>query len=129
MPKRKVNFLAFQTAQNLSGGYPSWHLSPRRGFRSAAQLEAGGADRSYLRSGLGKRKKRDSGAYVASFNRVLAGLAVSDVLQLILGYAPAFPVRRQYDGLSGTVLEVVVEKNPNCPKCSSILAAGNPLWQ
>lgn len=93
------------------------------------QVEAGGANRSYLRTSLAARKRRDLGVYVASFNGVLAGLAVSDVLQLILGYARALPIRKQYDGLSGTVLEVGVEKNPNCPKCSSVLAAGDPLWQ
>lgn len=42
---------------------------------------------------------------------------------------PALPVRKQYDGFSGTVLELIVHKNPSCPKCSSMLAAGNPLWQ
>jgi molybdopterin-synthase adenylyltransferase len=93
------------------------------------QLEAGGAGRSYLRTNLAARSKRDSAAYVASFNGALAGLAVSDVLQLILGYAPPLPVRKQYDGLKGTVSEVVVQKNQNCPKCSSVLAAGDPLWR
>ena len=60
---------------------------------------------------------------------VLAFLA-SDVLQLGPGFCTgALPVRKQYDGLSGTVLEVIVEKNSRCPNCSSTLAAGDPLWQ
>jgi len=92
------------------------------------QQEAGGANRSYLRGRRRIHRKQESEVYVASFNGVLAGLAVSSVLQLILGYAPMLPVRRQYDGLSGTVLEVEVKKNPTCPKCAAVLAAGDPLW-
>jgi hypothetical protein len=60
---------------------------------------------------------------------VLAGLAVSDVLQLLLGYAPALAIRKQYDAFNGTVSEMVVQKNPQCEKCTSLLAAGDPLWQ
>ena len=93
------------------------------------QEEGGATDRSYLRSSLGKRKKPGPGVHVASFDGVLAGLAASDVLQLILDYSPGVPTRRQYDGFSGTVLEVVVDRNPSCPKCASVLAAGDPLWQ
>jgi hypothetical protein len=93
------------------------------------QLEAGGADRSYLRTRLTARSKRDSAAYVSTFNGVLASLAVADVLQLVLGYAPALAVRKQYDGISGTVSEVLVKKDQGCPKCSSLLASGDPLWQ
>jgi hypothetical protein len=93
------------------------------------QLEAGDADRSYLRTSLATRAKRDSAAYVSSFNGVLANLAVADVLQLVLGYAPALAIRKQYDGIAGTVSEVLVKKDEGCPKCSSVLAAGDPLWQ
>jgi hypothetical protein len=93
------------------------------------QMEAGGTDRSYLRTSLGKRKKPSPGVHVASFNGVLAGLAASDVLQLILDYSSGVPARRQYDGFSGTVLQVIVERNPSCPKCATVLAAGDPLWQ
>ena len=93
------------------------------------QMEAGGSDHSYLRSSLGERTKPGPGVHVASFNGVLASLAASDVLQLILDYSPGVSVRRQYDGFSGTVQEVVVEKNLSCPKCASILGAGDPLWQ
>jgi len=101
------------------------------GFLTEQKLrqESGNTNRSYLRSRLANRKKSESGVYVAGFNGVLAGLAASDVLQLILGYAPALPVRRHYDALSGTVLEVAVEKSANCPKCTDVLAAGDPLWQ
>lgn len=93
------------------------------------ELEAGGANRSYLRTSLAAQKRQPSGPYVMSFNGVLAGLAISDVLQLILGYAPVLSIRKQYDALSGTVSEVVVNKNPHCPRCFSALAAGDPLWQ
>jgi ThiF family len=100
------------------------------GFLNDEKLEreAGGANRSYLRTTLAARS-RNSSAYVASFNGVLAGLAVADVLQLILGHAPTIAIRKQYDALSGTVSEVVVEKSPQCLKCSAVLAAGDPLWQ
>ena len=100
------------------------------GFLSEEKLrrEAGG-DRSYLRTKLAARSRENSAAYVASFNGVLAGLAVSDVLQLSLGYASTIPVRKHYDALSGAVSEVVVKKNPYCSKCPSVLAAGDPLWR
>jgi hypothetical protein len=75
------------------------------------------------------RNERSSTAYVSSFNAVLAGLAVSDVLQLLLGYSPALAIRKQYDAFNGTVSEMVVQKNPQCEKCTSLLAAGDPLWQ
>lgn len=93
------------------------------------QHEAGGSDRSYLRTKLASRTRRNSSLHVASFNGVLAGLAVSDILQLVLGYTPTPSLRKQYDGLNGTVSEVIVKKNSRCPKCSSVLAAGDPLWQ
>ena len=92
------------------------------------RLEVDGADRSYVRSSLARRHKQDSVARVASFNGVLASLAVADVLQLVLGYAPALTIRKQYDGMAGTVSEVLVKKDEDCPKCSSVLAAGDPPW-
>ncbi|MEK6283533.1 MAG: ThiF family adenylyltransferase [Acidobacteriota bacterium] len=109
----------------LPGGACLWCT----GFLSdeKIQLEAGG-DRSYLRTKLA-RSRQNSAAYVASFNGVLASLAASDVLQLSLDYASTIAVRKQFDALSGAVSEVVVKKNPHCPKCSSVLAAGDPLWQ
>jgi hypothetical protein len=92
------------------------------------EMEAGGANRSYLRTTL-SRQNGQVAAFVTSFNAVLAGLAASDVLQLLLGYAPVLSTRRQYDALSGTVSEVLVQRNRSCQKCSSVLAAGDPLWQ
>jgi hypothetical protein len=93
------------------------------------EMEAGGGNRSYLRTKLALQNSRQAAAYVTSFNGVLAGLAASDILQLILGYAPSLSVRKQYDALSGTVSEVLLEREPGCPKCSSVLAAGDPLWE
>jgi len=92
------------------------------------EMEAGGANRSYLRTALNHQKRRQTAAFVTSFNGVLAGLAVSDFLQLILGYGPSVAVRKHYDAVSGTVSEVLVERSPSCRKCSSVLAAGDPLW-
>jgi len=100
------------------------------GFLSQRKLELeSGGNRSYLRTNLAARSRHDSAAYVASFNAVLAGLAVSDVLQLILGYAPVLATRKQYDALGGTVSEVLVEKSQQCSRCASVLAAGDPLWE
>jgi hypothetical protein len=93
------------------------------------EMEGGGANRSYLRTKLALQKGQQTAAYVTSFNGVLAGLAVSDVLQLLLGYSPSLSIRKQYDAFSGTVSEVLVGRNPDCPRCSSVLAAGEPLWQ
>jgi molybdopterin-synthase adenylyltransferase len=115
---------------NVFGAVPGGPCLWCTGFLSDQKLqqEVGGTNRSYMRGKLRNHEKPESGVYVTSFNGVLAGLAANDVLQLILGYAPMLPVRRQYDGLSGTVLEVEVKKNPTCPKCAAVLAAGDPLW-
>jgi molybdopterin/thiamine biosynthesis adenylyltransferase len=101
------------------------------GFLTQEKLEkeAGDANRSYLRTTLSQNTRRESAAYVSSFNGVLAALAASDALQLLLGYAPSLSVRKQYDALSGTTAEIIVQKSPSCPKCSGVLAAGDPLWQ
>jgi hypothetical protein len=101
------------------------------GFLTNEKLEreAGGANRSYLRTTRSQNAQRQAAAYVSSFNGVLAALAVGDALQLLLGYAPSLSVRKQYDALSGTTAEIIVQKNPPCAKCSSVLATGDPLWQ
>jgi hypothetical protein len=111
----------------LPGGACLWCT----GFLTDKKLEseAGGANRSYLRTTLARQEGQQTPAFVTTFNGVLAGLAVSDVLQLLLGYAPALSVRKQYDALSGLVAEVLVHKSSTCPKCASVLAAGDPLWQ
>jgi hypothetical protein len=74
-------------------------------------MEAGGANRSYLRPTLALERGNQRAAFVTSFNGVLAGLAVRDVImQLLLGYASALSVRMQYDALDGTVAEMIVSK-------------------
>jgi hypothetical protein len=85
-------------------------------------------NRSYLRAAL--KEKRDKGPtpYVATFNSVLAGLAVADAAQLLLGYAPTLCFRKQYDAFTGTVSEMSVQKDESCPHCSVVLAAGDLRW-
>lgn len=115
---------------NVFTGVPGGACLWCTGFLTDKKLEAeaGGANRSYLRTTL-SQKGQCTAAFVTTFNGVLAGLAASDVLQLLLGYAPALSVRKQYDALGGTVAEMLVHKSSTCPKCASILAAGDPLWQ
>lgn len=100
------------------------------GFLTDKKLEMeAGANRSYLRTNLTLQKRQQAAAYVSSFNGVLAGLAAGDLLQLMLGYAPSLSIRKQYDALTGTVSEMIVKRSYTCPKCASVLAAGDPLWQ
>ncbi len=94
-------------------------------FLTEAKLEreTGGRGRPYLRDPAG----RD--ALVAPFNGTLASEAACEVLRLIAGLKFHREVRHQYDGLSGTLLEVEVTKRETCPLCKSVLASGDPIWQ
>ena len=70
-------------------------------------------------------------AFVLSFNGVLASQAVTEVLQVLIGFAPeeALSVYKKYDGLTGKLCPWIVKKNPDCPKCKSLLGAGDPIWK
>lgn len=70
-------------------------------------------------------------ALVVSFNGVLASQAVSETLQLLIGFAPGDLqyTYKKFDGFSGTLVGIKVKRNPACPKCGSLLAAGQPLWR
>jgi molybdopterin/thiamine biosynthesis adenylyltransferase len=70
-------------------------------------------------------------ALVLSFNGVLASQAVNEVLQLLLGFAGegSLSPYKKYDGLSGQLQGWQVSRNPRCPSCAAVLAAGDPLWK
>lgn len=118
--------IAGHVFSNLPGGPCLWcsgYLTKKR-----LELEAGGADRSYLWN----RRNGGSGreALVASFNGLLANQAACDVLQLILGYAPqSVAVCKMYDGFSGTMTNWEVERRQDCPHCGGIVASGDPVWK
>lgn len=85
--------------------------------------ETGGRGRSYLQG------PDDRDAYVAPFNGTLAGEAAAEVLRLFAGLSYPRETRRQYDGIAGTLLEMIVNRREDCPRCNAHLAAGDPLWQ
>jgi hypothetical protein len=85
-------------------------------------------NRSYLRTALKENQGKASTPYVATFNSVLSGLAVADVAQLLLGYAPTLCFRKQYDAFTGAVSQMDVQKDESCPHCSVVSAAGDLSW-
>jgi hypothetical protein len=60
-----------------------------------------------------------------------ASQAVSEVLQLITGFAPAVPEDsiKKFDGIEGTLTKWVVKQNQACAECRDVLAAGDLVWQ
>jgi len=84
--------------------------------------ETGGRGRSYLQG------TAPADALVASLNGTLASEAASEVLRLLVGVNSDREVRRQFDGLSGTILEMSISKRATCENCNTILAAGDPIW-
>ncbi len=93
------------------------------GFITQEKLDAetGGRGRSYL-EGVPE-------AQVVSFNGLVASQAASEVLQLLVGYAPGpRPRFKKFDGFQGTLRDWQVKKDPNCKTCLSQLAAGDMLW-
>lgn len=94
-------------------------------FLTKAKLgaETGGLGRSYLKD----PSNRD--ALVSCFNGTLAAEAVSEALRLITGLDTRREQRRQYDGFTGTLLQMSSNRNQNCPRCAVDLAAGDPVWR
>jgi molybdopterin/thiamine biosynthesis adenylyltransferase len=86
--------------------------------------EAGGRPRSYFQG-------TDAQAQVVSFNGVLGSQAVSEVLQLLTGFAPPDPEMsfKKFNGLEGTLEKWQVESNPRCKNCGSSLGAGDVVWE
>jgi len=106
----------------VPGSFCQWCI----GFLSQAKLEAEthGRPRSYFEAS-------DKEAQVVSFNGLLASQAVSEVLQLITGFARADDdlVVKKFDGLQGTLTEWSVKKRPGCERCSAALSGGDPVWR
>lgn len=95
------------------------------GFLNMEKLdgETGARNRSYLHG------SEDRDAYVAPFNGALAGEAAAEVLRLFASFGQRREMRRQYDGLTGTLLEMIVQRRDDCPNCRTALSAGDPVWQ
>jgi len=110
-----------QVITAIPGKFCQWCF----GFLSDERLasETGGRPRSYF-------KGTDKQAQVVSMNGVLASQAVSEVLQILTGFAPVDeePSIKKYDGLSGTLTEMIIKPNPTCQYCTSVLGAGDLIW-
>ncbi len=118
----------------IPGGFCSWCC----GFITNDKLrgERGGRDdRSYFQNKRGQ-------AQVVSFNAVVAGQAVSEVLQLVSAYRgssidPAALLigdgqqrgALKFDGMRGTLQEWGATRRPECPTCNEVLAAGSLVWK
>lgn len=86
--------------------------------------ETGARPRSYLQGA-------DAQAQVVSFNGVLASQAVTEVLQLLTGFAPIevdYSIKK-YNGVEGTFMNWVVKRSPSCPVCGQMLGAGDLIWR
>ena len=85
--------------------------------------EEGGSGPTYM-SGSDQR------AQVVSFNGTLASGAVSEVLQILTGFATRqqIPNALQFDGTLGTLLPVRLERKEGCSVCSNELGHGDPAW-
>ena len=94
-------------------------------FLTKAKLDAetGGLGRSYLKD------SSDRDVLVSCFNGTLAAEAVAEALRLITGMDTRREHKRQYDGFTGTLLEMSSNRKQNCPRCTADLAAGNPIWR
>lgn len=106
----------------IPGGFCQWCND----FLSEAKLKAetGGRTRSYFEGG-------EKQAQVVSFNGTLASQAVTEVLQLLTGFAPTageFTVKK-FDGLEGTIQNWSVKKKLDCSYCQNSLAGGDPVWE
>lgn len=91
--------------------------------RSKLDAETDGRPRSYIKGAAEQ-------AQVVSMNGVLASQAVSEVLQLVTGYAPIDPqlTFKKFDGLDGTLRKWAVKPRVTCDTCCHVLAAGDALW-
>jgi hypothetical protein len=118
----------------IPGGFCMWCC----GFLSKEKLaaELRGPDRSYF-------ENRGGEAQVVSLNGLVASQAVTEVLQLLSGFAGsglgARAVEldgqpgmqrgfRKLDGVRGTLVDWGASRRPNCGFCRAILAAGTVAW-
>jgi len=105
----------------IPGSFCAWCIELLTEAKLAA--ETGGRPKSYFK---GSSKQ----AQVVSFNGVLASQAVSEVLQLLTGFAPASPdlTIKKFSGIDGTLEPWEVRKNQTCTNCQSALSAGDTIW-
>jgi hypothetical protein len=118
----------------IPGGFCMWCC----GFLSKEKLaaELRGPDRSYF-------ENRGGEAQVVSLNGLVASQAVTEVLQLLSGFAgsglgaravelngqPAMQRGfRKLDGVRGTLVDWGASRRPDCSFCREILAAGTVAW-
>ena len=85
--------------------------------------ESGGLGPTYIQGSQGT-------AQVVSLNGVLASQAVTEVLQILTGFAkrPSVPTALQYDGVAGTLMPVLLHRRRNCNFCNNELGRGDPVW-
>lgn len=118
----------------ISGGFCLWCC----GFLSDEKLalELNGPNRSYFQNRTGE-------AQVVSLNGVVPSQAVSEVLQLLTGFAgtgirhadvavdPDGTDQRgfkKFNGTSGTLQEWGAIRRPTCGHCIATLARGTVTW-
>lgn len=105
---------------SIPGRFCQWCF----GFLSQERLdeETGGKPRTYFE---GQEKQ----AQVISMNGILASQAMTEVLQLVTGFAGVTgdAVIKKYDGVRGTLEEVHIGQRM-CERCRSTIDAGDPLW-
>jgi molybdopterin-synthase adenylyltransferase len=91
---------------------------------SRLATESGGRGPTYI-SGSEQR------AQVVTFNGVLASAAVTEVLQILTGFASRkrVPNALQFDGALGTLVPVKLERKEECPVCSNELGRGDSIWR
>ena len=101
------------------------------GFLTKEKLakELGAPDRSYVKQ-RGSNGASEHAAMVVSFNGLLASSAVTEILQLVLGFNPGrtASLYRKYDGFTGEMYNWDLKKNPSCYHCTNIVNAGDPVW-
>jgi len=117
----------------VPGSFCLWCL----GFLSPEKLEAeqNGPTRGYF-------EKNTQEAQVVSFNGVLASQAVTEVLQLLVGFrgvgirhsdlalggASTCRGYKKFDGLAGTLQEWGGVRRSDCPHCGNVLGAGDVIF-
>ena len=118
----------------IPGGFCLWCC----GFLSEEKLalELSGPNRSYFQNGQGE-------AQVVSLNGIIASQAVSEVLQLLTGFAGT-GIRgvdiamdhnetsqrgfKKLNGTNGSLQEWGAVRRPTCPHCNTVLARGAIHW-
>lgn len=92
--------------------------------KNRLDAETDGRPRSYMRG-------NKSQAQVVSFNGVLASLAVNEVLQLLVGFAPKMGQGlfiRKFNGFENTIEKWLVKSVAKCSVCESLMGVGDQVW-